>query len=159
VLAHALGGDECFGTFDALLLAPAFGPLLPAGTWSELARANLRPGGRLVLDLPGPTMLPDLAAAWRELEWEPRRLVPLTGVGDDVLADALRHAGMRNVHAVLGAHLLHASAPADLVEAFASPLHLDAREQLELTHALVRAKGGTGPFDSLVHRTRVTALR
>jgi hypothetical protein len=60
---------------------------------------------------------------------------------------------------VLGTHLLHASAPADLVEPFAAALGLDEREQLELTHALVRAKGGTGPVDALVHRTRVLALR
>ena len=159
VLAHALTGDERFGTFDAMLLAPPFGPLLPVGACPDLARANLRPGGRLVLDLPGPTMVPDVAAAWRALGWDEARLAPLTGIGDDVLADTLRNGGMRNVHAVLGAHLLHASAPADLVDAVAAPLRLDAREHLELTHALVRAKGGTGPVDALVHRTRVTALR
>jgi hypothetical protein len=159
VLAHRLTGDERFGTFDALLLAPPFGPLLPLGAWAELARGNLRPGGRLVVDVPGPTMVPDVAAAWRALGLDDERLRPLAGVGDDVLADALRAAGMRNVHAVLGTHLLHATAPADLVEAFAPPLRLDEREQLEVTHALVRAKGGTGPLDALVHRTRVTALR
>ncbi len=159
VLAHRLRGDERFGTFDALLLAPPFGPLLPLGSWAELARANLRPGGRLVVDVPGTSMVPDLAAAWRTLAWDESRLQPLVGVGDDVLADALRGAGMRNVHAVLGSHLLHGSTPADLVEAFSAPLRLDQREQLELTHALVRGKGGTGPVDTLVHRTRVTALR
>jgi hypothetical protein len=159
VLAHRLDGGERFGTFDAMLLAPSFGPLLPPGAWPDLARANLRPGGRLVLDLPGPTLVPDVAAAWRALGWPEERLQPLSGIADDALAATLRGAGMRNVHAVLGAHLLHAPAPADLVDAFSAPLGLDAHEQLELTHALVRAKGGTGPLDALVHRTRVTALR
>jgi hypothetical protein len=68
VLAHRLDGAERFGTFDAMLLAPPFGPLLPLGAWADLARANLRPGGRLVVDVPGPTMVPDVVAAWRELE-------------------------------------------------------------------------------------------
>jgi hypothetical protein len=159
VLAHRIDGGERFGTFDALLLALPFGPLLPLGAWAELARANLRPGGRLVVDVPGPTLVPELASAWRELALPETRLAPLRGVADDALATALRDGGMRDVHAVLGTHLLHVAAPADLVEAFAAPLGLDNRERLELTHALVRAKGGTGPIDALLHRTRVLALR
>jgi hypothetical protein len=159
VLAHRLTGDERFGTFDAVLVARTSGPLLPLGAYPELARRNLRPGGRLVLDLPGHGMVPDLATAWRDLGWDQDRLAPLRGVADDELADALRNAGLRNVHAVLGAHLMHASTPGDVVQAFAASLALDDDEQLQLTHGLVRVRGGTGPIDLLVHRTRVSALR
>lgn len=159
VLAHPLAGDERFGTFDAMLVATTTGPLLPPGAYPDLARGNLRPGGRLVLDLPGLSMVPDLASAWSALDWPRERLSPLTGIADDELADTLRHAGMRNVHSVLGAHLLHAATPGDLVETFARALGLDDAEQLQLTHALVRGKGGTGPLDVLVHRTRISALR
>lgn len=158
-LAHRLVGDEHFGTFDAMLIARATGPLLPLGAYPELARRNLRPGGRLVIDLPGAVMVPDLAAAWRSLGWDPERLQPLCGIADDVLAESLRNAGLRSVHSVLGAHLLHASTPGDVVEAFAAALRIDDREQRELTHALVRARSGTGPLDLLVHRTRLSALR
>lgn len=158
-LAHRLTGDEHFGTFDAMLIARATGPLLPLGAYPELARRNLRPGGRLVIDLPGGSMVPDLATAWHSLGWDPERLQPLFGIPDDVLADALRNAGLRSVHSVLGAHLLHATTPGEVVEAFAAPLQIDDREQRELTHALVRAKGGTGPLDLLAHRTRLSALR
>ena len=158
-LAHRLTGDEHFGTFDAMLITRPTGPLLPLGAYPELARRNLRPGGRLVIDLPGATMVPDLDAAWQSLGWDPERLQPLCGIADDVLAEALRNAGLRSVHSVLGAHLLHASTPDDVVEAFASALQIDDREQRELTHALVRTKGGHGPLDLLAHRTRLSALR
>ncbi len=159
VLAHQLLGDERFGSFDALLVATGTGPLLPLGAYGNLARSNLRPGGRLVLDLPGSVMVPDLAKAWLALGWSKERLRPLVGLADDALAESLRNAGLRNVHSVLGAHLLHVPTPGDLVAAFATVLGLDDTEALQLTHQLVREKGGTGPLDVLVHRTRVSALR
>ncbi len=159
VLAHSLSGSERFGTFDALLAVSANGPTLPLGAYPELARSNLRPGGRLVIDVPGPTMVPELAAAWLDLGWDRDRLAPLCGIGDDTLADALRHAGLRNVHSVLGSHLVHAATPADLVQAYADALALADDEQHELAHALVRRQGSTDGIDALVHRTRLSALR
>lgn len=159
VLARQLAGSESFGTFDALLVAPPTGPLLPLGAFLELARANLRPGGRLVLDVPGREMVPDLLEAGGTAGAAAERCAGLRGIADDELADTLRHGGMRNVHAVLGAHLLHLPSPADLVALFAPFLELDDDDVLTLTHALVRKKGGTGPLDALVHRTRVLALR
>ncbi len=159
VLAHELVGNECFGSFDAMLVLATTGPLLPIGAYPDLARQNLRPGGRLVIDVPGLSSIPDLATAWSQLGWDAERLQPLMGVADDVLADALRHAGLRNVHAVLGAHLLHAITPGELVATFADALQLTGDEPLQLTHALVRQKGGTDPTEALAHRTRVTGLR
>jgi hypothetical protein len=159
VLAHRLAGDEHFGTFDAMLVVRASGPLLPIGAYPELARRNLRPGGRFVVDLPGAAMVPDLASAWSHLGWDRDRLAPLCGVADDALADTLRGAGLRNVHSVLGGHLLHAPSPDDFVQVFAGALALSDEEQVELTRAIVRDKGGTGPLDVLVHRTRLSALR
>lgn len=159
VLAHRTTGNECYGTFDAMLIAPATGPLLPSGAFAELALQNLRPGGRLVVDAPGADMVPDLSAAWSDLDWPQARLSPLLGIGDDTLAEVLRDAGLRGVHGLLGAHLLHPEAPADLVDAFAPAFPLSNAERRELTHALVRRRGGQGPFDALVHRTRLQALR
>jgi hypothetical protein len=159
VFAHELTGDEQFGTFDAALIAPATGPLLPLGAYADLARRNLRPGGRLVVDVPGHDMVPDVASAWTDLGWDRGRLAPLEGVGDDRFAEVLRGAGLRNVHAVLGAHLMHVQGPAELVDTFGQALALDDDERVQLTHAIVRRRGGTGPLDALVHRTRLQALR
>jgi hypothetical protein len=159
VLAHEVKGNESFGSFDAMLVAPTTGPLLPSGAFAELSLRNLRPGGRLVVDVPGPDMVPDLCLAWQQLDWPRSRYEPLLGIGDDTLAGILRSAGLRGVHGVLGAHLLHPATPADLVDAFAPSFALTDVERVELTHALVRCRGGHGPFDVLVHRTRLQALR
>jgi hypothetical protein len=159
VLARCVSGGEQFGTFDAMLVVPPTGPLLPIGAYVDLARANLRPGGRLVLDVPGPEMVRDLMMAWEIAGIDGARAAPLCGIADDELATALRNGGLRDVHAVLGAHLVHLGSPADLVALFAAPLALDDADVLALTHAVVRQKGGTGPIDALVHRTRVLARR
>lgn len=159
VLAHAVDGSETFGSFDALLLAPATGPLLPTDVCAGLARRNLRPGGRFVIDLPAPDMVPDLQAAGRELGLPLDRFAPLRGPDDVQLAEALRRAGLRNVHAALGSHLLHLTAPADLVEAFAACLQLDDAACTDLVHALVRRRQTTGAMDVLVHRTQVGGQR
>jgi hypothetical protein len=159
VLAHQLTGDERFGTFDALLVAPRHGPLPGPGALCDLARANLRPGGRVVFDVPGARMVPDLLAALPVAGIDPERGAPWCGLADDTLAEALRNGGLRNVHAVLGSHLLHTGSPADLVDQFAPGIGLTGDDSMQLTHALTRQKGGTGPIDALVHRTRVLALR
>jgi hypothetical protein len=159
VLALRVVPCERFGTFDAMLVATATGPLLPPGAYADLARANLRPGGRFVVDVPGLDMVPDLRGAWAEVGFAAERLAPLLGMADDQLAEVLRGAGLRNVQGVLGAHLLHNASPADLVDTFASALDLTDAERLQLTHALVRRRGGTGPLDALVHRTRICGLR
>lgn len=159
VLAHTTGGSERFGTFDALLMTPACGPLLALGAYADLAKQNLRPGGRFVVDVPGPDMVPDLCAAANELRWPDARFEALRGIADDQLAEALRNAGLREVTGVLGAHLLSLGTPGDLVFAFAEALDLAEPERLELTHALVRRRSGTGPCDVLVHRTRLLGRR
>jgi SAM-dependent methyltransferase len=159
VVLHDAAGGERFGTFDALLMAPSCAPLPSIGALADLARANLRPGGRFVFDLPGLPMVPELLAAARELGWDDARLQCLSGCSDDTLVEALRNAGLRNVHGVLGAHLLHLESPGDLVDLFAAELDLGDDERLQLTHALVRRAGSTGPFDALLHRTRVGGQR
>jgi SAM-dependent methyltransferase len=159
VVVNDAAAGERFGTFDAMLMAPATGPLPPLGALADLARANLRPGGRFVFDLPGAPMLPELLAAARDLGWPEARLGALHGCADDVLADGLRNAGLRAVHGVLGAHLLEAGSPGDLVDAYAEALDLGDDERLQLTHAVLRRASGTGPLSVLLHRTRVAGQR
>ncbi|MBL8732861.1 MAG: hypothetical protein JNN13_10875 [Planctomycetes bacterium] len=159
VIVRPLTGNERFGRFDALLVAPATGPLPPLGAFADLARDNLRPGGRFTIDVPGADMVPALRAAARDLGWDGERLQPLCGIADDTLAECLRNAGLRNVNGLLGAHLLHLAAPADLAAMFAPALGLDEAATRELAHALVRQNGGTGAMDVLVHRTRLQGQR
>jgi SAM-dependent methyltransferase len=159
VLAHATSGDERFGSFDAMLVAPRTQPDWMKGAYAELPRRNLRPGGRLVLDLPAPDMVPPLLAACRELGLHDAALAPLCGLRDDELADILRNAGLRRVQALLGSHLIHLESPFDLADAWGKTLQLTEAQVVELGQGLVRRLGSTDACDVLVHRTRVQALR
>lgn len=159
VLAHRIAGDERFGTFDAMLVAPLWQPDWPPGAYAELPRANLRPGGRLALDLPAPDMLPQLTACCHELGFPDAALAVLRGPRDDELTDILRNAGLRRVQALLGSHLLHLDSPFDLAETFGDRLHLGEQERTDLGRALVGKLGSTSAADVLVHRTRVQAQR
>lgn len=159
VLAHATTGGETFGTHDSLLIVPRTGPLLPVEAYATLARNNLRPGGRFLIDLPAENMLPDLRAAWETLGWDEERLQPLSGNSDVELTEATREAGLRSVTAALGSHLLHAGSAAELCAAFAEPLHLGDDEITELGHAIVRRRQEDGPIEALVHRTQVAGQR
>lgn len=159
VLAHETTGGECFGTNDSLLIAPRTGPLLPVEDYAQLARKNLRPGGRFVVDLPADNMVPDIRSAWHELSWDEERLQPLQGVSDVDLTEAMRTEGLRSVESALGSHLLHAPAPAEFAAGFAEVLGLDDVEITELGHAIVRLRQADGPIDALVHRTQVSGQR
>jgi hypothetical protein len=92
VLALTPSGDERFGTFDVMVCCPFGLPPWPLDLWGEVARANLRPGGRLVVDLPGAEMSPDAAACLVELGRE-EALQPFRGPSEeDLLAAPLRLA-------------------------------------------------------------------
>lgn len=159
VLAHATTGDETFGAHDSMLIVPRTGPLLPIECYARLARNNLRPGGRFLIDLPGEDMLPDLRTAWEALGWDEERLQPLRGASDVELAKMARDTGLRSVHAALGSHLLHAGSAADLAAAFADALGLSDDEITDLGHEIVSKRQADGPIDALVHRTQVAGQR
>jgi hypothetical protein len=166
VIVRRLDGSERFGSFDAMLAAPRWGPLPKATTLGELARTlgelarqNLRPGGRCVVDLPAPEMLPELAGAAIDLGWPREHLANLRGIADDDLATGMRDAGLRGVNSLLATHLLHVGSPMDLVDLFAEALPVSGPQRIELAHAIVRRRGGPTGIDALVHRTRLQAQR
>lgn len=157
--ASPLRASARIGVFDALLVCANTAPDLPADVWADLARANLRPGGRAVFDLPAPNAVPGLAAAAAAAGWPTERLAALAGVDDGALATALGRAGLRDVQRELASDLLRADSPGDAVAVFARSLGLDDAAAADLTAGLVRAQGTTGPVELLVHRTRVRARR
>jgi len=159
VLAHETDGDETFGTFDSVLVAPHTGPLLPAERYAGLLRHNLRPGGRFVADLPAADMVPDLRAAWTELGWDEERLAPITGPSDVELVEQLRDAGLRGVQSALGSHLVRVPSAAEFVAAFAVELGIDDDEITDLAHAIVRKRQETGTMELLLHRSQASGQR
>ena len=159
ILAHETIGGETFGTHDSLVITPRTAPLLPPEAYAQIAQKNLRPGGRFVIDVPSTDMLPDIRTAWHELGWDEEGLLPLQGIADVDLTEALRAAGLRGVEAALGSHLLHAPSPIELAAGFAAELDLDGDQVTELGHAIVRVRKADGPVDALVHRTQVSGQR
>jgi len=159
VLLLAADGSERFGTFDAVLCTPTVMPDWPLGAYAELPRSNLRPGGRLVIDLPGPEMLPDVTAVAATVGIDPERLAQLRGPGDDRLTEVLRGAGLRRVQSVLGSHLLPLESPFDLAEFVGPLLQLAAPAIAELGEALAHRLHGHAACEVLVHRSRVQAMR
>lgn len=159
VLALATDGSEHFGTFDAVLCAPTVLPDWPPGAFGELPRSNLRPGGRIVIDLPGPDMVPDVTAVASIVNLAPDRLRLLRGPGDDRLSEVLRNAGLRRVHPLLGSHLLALESPFDLAEFLGPLLQLPAATVTELGTALAHRLHTHAACEVLVHRSRVQAMR
>lgn len=158
VLALTPSGDERFGNFDVMVCCPFGLPPWPLGLWGEVALANLRPGGRLAVDLPGAEMSPDVAACLVELGLE-EALGPFRGPSEEELAGSLRKAGMRRVQAALGVHLLQLVSPHDLAELLAAPLRLTDAQRADLGQGLTRRLASTGAVEVLIHRTRVSAMR
>jgi hypothetical protein len=159
VVVHQPDGSERFGSFDALLAVPRWGPLPPVAAYGGLARQNLRPGGRCVVDVPAPEMLPELAGAAIELGWPAACLRSLRGTADDDLAAALRASGLRGVQGHLVTHLLQVGSPGELVDQFAEAMAATPAQRIELAHALVRRRGSAGGIEALVHRTCAQAQR
>lgn len=159
VLSHETTGEETFGTFDSMLIAPTTTPHMPIERYGTIARNNLRPGGRFVIDLPAEDMLPDLQAAWQELGWDEERLRPLCGCSDVDLTDAMQSVNLRGVQSALGSHLLRLPTPTEFAAAFAEILSLEDHEVTELGHEIVRHRKDAGPIETLVHRTQVGGQR
>lgn len=159
VLALAPTDDERFGTFDVLLCSPLGMPPWPLDLWGEVARANLRPGGRLVIDLPGVEMSLDIATCIGEIGLDSAVLRPFRGPTEEDLAGSLRRVGMRRVQAALGVHLVQLVSPHDLAELLGPPLGLDEASRTELGRALSRRLKTTGSVEALIHRTRVSGMR
>jgi len=154
-------GTERFGSFDAVLAVPLCGPLPPVEAWAGMVATNLRPGGRFAVDLPGPTSLPDLAAAAQATEpgFAERLSLALSGPSVDDLTSALATTGLRRVQSLLGTHLVRFSSPFELIDLLATWFRIEAEERTALGDALARQLRGTADIETLAHRSGVAGMR
>ncbi|GDY02173.1 hypothetical protein LBMAG49_15020 [Planctomycetota bacterium] len=153
--------DHRYGFFDAVLATPLAAPLPQLADLAAMLRANLRPGGRFVIDLPGETMLPALqqAAANVSPECAQRIVAALSGVAEAELCAALKLAGLRRTELLLGTHLLNLASPLELLDLAALMIPLDERERMDLGDALLRTLGATSNCEALAQRSAVVGLR
>lgn len=161
VTVHLGGAEDAprIGTFDVVLLQATQAPRWPLGAYPELLRQNLRPGGRFVLDLPGPDPVPCLRRAWTTLGFPPDQLTALAGPTGQELAFALGNAGLRDVRTLLGTELIGSGSAFELAEDVSRLLRLDDGEHTDLARALVTTLGAPDGVDFVVHRTRVQGRR
>jgi hypothetical protein len=159
VLAAALRGAEYFGAFDALLCAPGAMPEWGLGGCADLARQNLRPGGRFVFDLPGTPMLAPVVAAFAELGWSPAALQRWSGPAATALVDALRGAGLRRAQEVFANQWLRLESPFDLADWVGAALGFGAAERTQLGQVLVHRLANVAAAEVLVQRVRVVGQR
>ncbi|MBL8725933.1 MAG: hypothetical protein JNK49_17950 [Planctomycetes bacterium] len=158
-LALPLRGEEHFGAFDALVCAPAGMPGWGLGGCADLARSNLRPGGRFVFDLPGAVMLAPVVAAFAELGWDPSPLQRWSGPGASQLVDALRGAGLRRAQEVFANQWLRLESPFDLADWVGGELGLAAPSCTQLGQVLVHRLANVAAAEVLVQRVRVVGQR
>ena len=97
VVAYRPDGDEVFGQHDALVASPMVVDDHALNRWAQMARANLRPGGRFVFDLPGVQHCSAIADAWHEIGAPEDLLAPWNGPSDSALARVLRAKNFRQV--------------------------------------------------------------
>jgi len=161
VLALRPSADDRIGSFDAVLAVPFAAPPLPVEQWSGMVAANLRPGGRFVLDLPAPDPLPDVRSAAQEgqLRFADRLVEGLCGPSAEALVSALHERGLRRIETLLGTHLVAAGSPFDLVDLVATAVRLDEDERSQLGEALARRLHSTAAVETLAHRSAVAGMR
>ena len=158
VLSYSPDGNESFGNFDAMLACPLFDPGLAPGAWGSLFSNNLRPGGRFVLDLPGEETNDHLVACWVESGGRPDALDRLRGPSKGELAEALNAAGLRNVSAAVGSHLVHLESPFALTTLVREAADLNDQIVEDLGRRLVERLKSPDEVDLVFHRVRVRGL-
>lgn len=159
VVARTPTGEESFGSFDALLACPFTTHGWALSLWANLARRNLRPGGRFAIDLPGERLCDDLRESWIGIGGGEQELLALTGTAEKDLATALRQGGLRMVSASMGTHIVRLDSPHALAALGARLLGCKGAEREELGLALTRRLRTTGTVEVVFHRTRVHGIR
>jgi len=158
VVNHTPSDNESLGDFDAILACPLFALELPPTFWGSLFSNNLRPGGRFVLDLPGEEMNDHLAACWLESGGPSAALERLRGPSKQDLLGALEAAGLRDLSASAGSHLVHLESPFVLTSLLQDAADLNEEAVEDLGRRLVERLKTANNVDFVFHRIRVHGL-
>lgn len=159
VLAYEPDGHESFGVHDAVIACPPVVPSWPLNRWGDIAIHNLRPGGRLVIDLPGEKHCETVSDAWKEIAGPPDRFGPWNGPNEIALAKLLRADGLREVEPHVSTHLVRFENPHDLARRVGRLLDVNEDVVASLQLALARRLGTNEAMELLFRRTRVCAMR
>ncbi len=159
VLAYRPEGGETFGQHDALVACPATDRDWPMNLWGEVAKHNLRPGGRFVIDLPGVRHCEMIETAWQEIGAPADGLKAWNGPSETAMARLLRADGLRSIEAGVSAHIVAFASPHDAAAVACGRLNAGAEIAEGLQLALAKRFGTHTEVELLFRRTRVTGMR
>jgi hypothetical protein len=159
VLGYEPDGEESFGIHDAMLACPPVLDDWPLNRWGELALHNLRPGGRIVLDLPGQQHCEVLSELWKEIHGPIERLGRWSGPAPKALAKLLHADGLREIEASETTHLVQFTNASEAATWCGSLL--DASDELiaSLRLAIARRFRTDADIELVFRRGRVLAMR
>jgi SAM-dependent methyltransferase len=149
------------GSFDAVLALPFAPPPRDAAVWAAFVAANLRPGGRFVLDLPAPIPMPDVLEAARDARLPCANFLAehWTGPDADELAKCLRAQGLRRAETLLGTHLVLFASPFEITDVLVAELRLPADQAYELGSSIARRAHATADLELRALRSAVVGMR
>lgn len=159
VLGYRPDGDENFGVHDCVLAVPPIIDDWPLNHWGSIARHNLRPGGRLVLDLPHLRHAEAIAECLTEAGAPPHRTSRWNGVDDRGLARLLRADGLRGIETRMVTHVVRFPTTREAAIRVGALLDLDEDRIAGLHLALTRRFRASEGIELVFQRTRAVAMR
>ncbi|MBK8979245.1 MAG: hypothetical protein IPM29_25390 [Planctomycetes bacterium] len=159
VLGYDPDGEESFGSHDALVSCPARLTDWPLDRWSSLALHNLRPGGRMVLDLPGQPQSNPIHELWQEIGAPVDRLAGWSGPSAKALSRVLTAGGLREVETAATTHLVRFPSVSEAARWCCDKLAADDDVVAGLHLAMARRFATDGELELVFHRTRILAMR
>lgn len=159
VLPLAPAGSELLGSFDAFVSAPLTMPRWPLQTTFSLAIRNLRPGGRIMIDLPGHPMSEDLVSAYEVTGGHPEDLAPWFGPQRDELQTILQNVAMRSPGVSEHHYMVRFESPLLLARMACELAPAAEPLQEDLTLRLIERMKTTGGADYVLRRISVTGMR
>jgi hypothetical protein len=159
VISYRPEGQESFGPHDGLVACPATDPDWPPNLWGAVAKANLRPGGRFVVDLPAPRHCEVVEDACGHIGAPAELLAHWNGPSEAALAQLLQADGLRAIEPQSLAFPVAFPSPHEAALVVCDRLGAGRRLVDSLQLALARQFGTNGPIELLFRRSRVTGMR
>lgn len=162
VLTQEMRGNERLGMHDAAIHCAGSQGCPNLAVWSGLAARNLRPGGRMVLDLPARPHVEVLADALRSAAVPDADIARLDGPTRAELEKNITRLGLRSAEIHELAHLITFESPRDAAVLAVAMCGADpARAEFTETVAriLTSRYATVAAFEIPFHRLRMQAMR
>ncbi|MBI5850923.1 MAG: hypothetical protein HZB39_07830 [Planctomycetes bacterium] len=159
VLAYRAQRGDDLGMHDVVLCCPPAIDADRSGELLALAVRNLRPGGRLVFDLPANGQCDALRAAWTEIGAPAEGLAPFLGVDTGAFTDELGSRALRQRETAELSYLVRFASPLDVATRVAELCGAGEAVAEALRIVLTSRLETIGEVELPFRRVRATAMR